>query len=452
MTETLIRNSDNLGRAIRWINGAKSAAIVYNDPMPKHPLGTGSGSVVFYADNSPQNTEIPLSKNAHERRMSLLRLLSQKTLCERLYVWDLHSFMLRAYIPTAGIKKLQSNIVDLSFLMAWTGRQDMSQEELLDCYKVQSLAALGDKLMRELPSDAMRYHNDYWKPMLLSFVPREMKPIEVVGTDGIRRSQYVHYVFAQGVTSRISARGGNFSNDSDFFGVHNFPKSQRARTIVAREGWKIVWIDMKSADVRTIASLARDKQLMGCLSDGKCPYKQVSEEVNLGSITRDVAKRLTLAFFYGGVPSQLAKRENVSSADASKTYAVAHKLYGATIKWAEDVAKDKEGFTRTGRLFWAGKASEARRKLPNHITQSTTADICNSIYATYLHKCSTRPNRSIPILFLHDEFVFEVNEMYLEEEIEFLREIGETNPLISFGLEDLDLRVNIKYGDSWRDG
>ena len=270
----------------------------------------------------------------------------------------------------------------------------------------------------------------------------------------------VHTSYHQAVTAtgRLSSTNPN---------LQNIPiKTEEGRRIrkafIAEKGNKLVAADYSQIELRIMAHLSKDEQLLKAFDEGIDIHRATASEV-FGSAPEDVsdtdrrsAKAINFGLIYGMSAFGLARQLGVSRAVAQNYIDLYFERYPGVANYMNDsrvVAKEK-GYVETvyGRRLYvpeisakhAQRRQAAERTAINAPMQGTAADVIKlamSNVQAWLTKSSVDAKM---IMQVHDELVFEVAEADVEQlsiEVKKLME-GAVNL-------DVLLEVEIGTGDNW---
>jgi DNA polymerase-1 len=192
------------------------------------------------------------------------------------------------------------------------------------------------------------------------------------------------------------------------------------RFIVAAPGRVLVIADYSQMELRVLAALAKDVALVRAFINGEDLHRKMAALIH--GIPLDVVtdeqrngegKVTNFAVVYGQTEPGLAEALGVTVQEAARMLALHRLRYPRVWAWRReklDQARAAEGLLRT----WLGRkrhlpsvcngSAEAARKLINHQVQSVAADIAKS---RLRQAAEAVGDRAWPVLFAHDEFVFE---------------------------------------------
>lgn len=249
-------------------------------------------------------------------------------------------------------------------------------------------------------------------------------------------------------TGRFAARNPNLQNmprkGGDPIGVRQF--------IVATHGSKFLDFDFSQIELRVGAFYCRDEKMMETYRSGGDIHAQttsvifnipISEAVDKDNPDykerRTIAKNVNFGTFYGLFPRGLQQTLKFKAgldkpvSDCEAIIANLKAGYPALTEWQQATIRQArlDGYTETSfgrrrylpninnRADW-GKRSFAERCSMNTPIQGTAAEILKLAMKKLIAELATRPYIR-PILQIHDELLFEVDEGHEDEAIRIIR-------------------------------
>ena len=277
------------------------------------------------------------------------------------------------------------------------------------------------------------------------------------------RTHRVHTSFNQTatVTGRLSSSDPNLQN----IPVRTDLGSQIRRAFVAREGCRFVAADYSQVELRILAHMCGDPELLAAFERGEDIHARTAARVYgvpLEQVTPDqrrVAKTINFGLLYGMGDYGLAQRTELSQAESARFIETYFAQFPAVQTYLETVKRQarEKGYVETlfGRRRYfpelapdsqvpIGLKRAAERMAVNMPIQGTAADIIK-IAMIRLHRAlRERGLGAAMILQVHDELVLEVPE----------DEVDAVKPLIVSIMEgacelQAPLRVDVKVGENW---
>ena len=272
----------------------------------------------------------------------------------------------------------------------------------------------------------------------------------------------LHTTFVQTgtTTGRISSQNPN---------LQNIPiKTELGRKIrtgfVASPGFKLLALDYSQIDLRVAAHLSGDLKLISLFKSGEDIHTVVASEV-FGVSPKDVdrelrrrAKVINFGIIYGMGANALRSNLGSTREEAEEYLEKYFKTFPELAQYLEDIKKKarKDGFTLTHfgrrRYFSMIKSplpyirAGAERMAMNAPIQGTTADIIKlaMVRADKSLQRAGLADKVIPLLQVHDELVYEVEEGALSKAAELIK--GEMEGAF---ISKIPFTVNVKIGDNW---
>ncbi len=265
------------------------------------------------------------------------------------------------------------------------------------------------------------------------------------------------------VTGRISSSEPNLQN----IPIRTDIGRRVRQAFVARPGCMLLGADYSQVELRILAHLSGDENLLAAFRRGEDIHASTAASilgVPLNEVTPDMrrlAKTINFGLIYGMGAWGLAARTDLTREEAaefiSKYFAQYPRVqqYLATVKqqaeeqgYVETLLGRKRYFPalRPGSRVHGNLKAAAQRMANNHPIQGTAADIIKIAMIRLHDELQERGLSSKMILQVHDELVLEVPDDELERVTRLVRSVME-------GAYELDapLKVDIKTGRHWRE-
>jgi DNA polymerase-1 len=280
-------------------------------------------------------------------------------------------------------------------------------------------------------------------------------------TDRIDGRIHTNYMQTVTATGRLSSNNPN---------LQNIPirtdkgKEIRKAFIPRNEEFTLMAADYSQIELRIIAALSKDKNMIEAFSSGQDIHKATAAKVfsvSLEEVTRDqrsAAKAVNFGIIYGQSAFGLAQNLNISRTEAKSIIDAYFEQY-STIKTYMDgavsQARDK-GYVETimqRRRYLPDINSAnavvrgfAERNAVNAPIQGSAADIIKMAMVSVYRAMKQQPLKSKMILQVHDELVFDVHksEMNLMEKL--VEEAMENAVKLVVPME-----VELQFGENWLD-
>ncbi|TSC81639.1 MAG: DNA polymerase I [Parcubacteria group bacterium Gr01-1014_19] len=281
---------------------------------------------------------------------------------------------------------------------------------------------------------------------------------ELIAKDG-----RIHTSFIQtgAATGRLSSQNPNLQN----IPVSTEWGKKIRGAFIAEKGNSLVSLDYSQIELRVLASVAGDPEMIAAFKKGLDIHKVTASKVfnvpieKVTSEMRSLAKTLNFGVIYGMGPNAFAQTGNISVAEAKKFIQEYFADFSSVKGWQEDMInrakKDKyvtnlngrrrlvPGITHPNRRF----SSEAERVVTNMPIQGLAADIIKlaMIRGEELIQKKKWQGKARLLLSIHDELIFEVDDKMVEEVVPEIKKIMEG----AYKLKDVELRVDSAIGKNW---
>lgn len=278
------------------------------------------------------------------------------------------------------------------------------------------------------------------------------------------RTGRIHTTFQQTVasTGRLSSTDPNLQNIPI---RGEFGKEIRKAFVPQHSGWKILSADYSQIELRIVAYISNDPNLITAFKNGVDIHSATAALLfgkNLDEIDsnmRRVAKTVNFGILYGLGAYGLSQRLGIGRSEAQKIIDNYLSKYKGIKQYVEEIIKDtaKRGFAQTlcGRRRYFSNISSQNRNLRsaderaaiNFPIQGTAADMMKLAMVNIYREMRNRAMRSMMILQIHDELLFEVPENELND----LKTIVKTKMENALPLGEVPVVADINVGDSWFD-
>ena len=282
--------------------------------------------------------------------------------------------------------------------------------------------------------------------------------------DSIREDGRIHPHFVQlsSGSGRMSTINPNLQN----LPVRSNMGSLLRRSIQAEEGFTILCADYSQIELRILAALSRDENLLAAFDAGTDVHSVVAAMIfkldspeDVQSSQRTRAKAVSYGIPYGLSASGLAMGLGISRTEAKELIQKFHTVFPAVEDFTKAVVENayEKGYaeTLTGRKLYLPqlKGAMTERKMGERIAvnmpiQGTQADMIKLAMVKIYNRLQVTNSRSRMILQIHDELVFEVAEEEREEVHQLVVE-EMSNSLSLPG--NVEVVVQTAFGPSWLD-
>jgi DNA polymerase I len=306
-------------------------------------------------------------------------------------------------------------------------------------------------MLHELPAAILEHRMlTKLKSTYLDALPRQVNP----------KTGRIHTDFRQAVaaTGRLSSTDPN---------LQNIPiRTELGRSIreafVPRDGFSLFSADYSQIELRVLAHLSRDRELIDAFSHGADVHGRTARAifgVDEAQVTRDMrgqAKTVNYAVIYGQTQFALARNLRIERGQAASYIKAFFEKYEGVAAYMENIVRQAraEGMVRTisGRVRMLPdlrsndrvKRQAAERVARNTPIQGSAADIIKLAMIAIHGEIERRALQSRMLLTVHDELVFEAPEA----------ERAELEALVCDRMEhavqlDVPLVVDKGWGRSW---
>ncbi|KDD78400.1 DNA polymerase I [Glaesserella parasuis] len=269
----------------------------------------------------------------------------------------------------------------------------------------------------------------------------------------------VHTSYHQAVTAtgRLSSSDPNLQN----IPIRNEQGRRIRQAFIARDGYVILAADYSQIELRIMAHLANDANMIKAFAEGKDIHRSTAAEifgVPLEAVTseqRRSAKAINFGLIYGMSEFGLANQLGISRTDAKKYMELYFQRYPAVQQFMLDIREKaaEKGYVETlfGRRLYLpeiNSSNQMRRKAAERVAinapmQGTAADIIK-VAMIGIDQAVRNCEDIAMIMQVHDELVFEVKADRVEH----------YTPLIKAEMEKaIELKVpliaEVGVGSNW---
>jgi DNA polymerase-1 len=224
----------------------------------------------------------------------------------------------------------------------------------------------------------------------------------------------------------VAATGRMSSSDPN---LQNIPiRTEEGRLIrdafVAREGWRLLSADYSQIELRVLAHLSEDEELVDAFTKGEDVHVRTARALfdveEVSRTQRDQAKTVNYAVIYGQTQYALARNLGISRTEAQRYIDAFFERYAGVARYMEETVEQarKSGGVRTLLGRWRtlpdirsrnrGLRYAAERVARNTPIQGTAADLMKVAMVRLDAALGERALESKMLLTVHDELVFEV--------------------------------------------
>jgi DNA polymerase-1 len=277
------------------------------------------------------------------------------------------------------------------------------------------------------------------------------------------KSGRIHTDFNQTVaaTGRLSSSNPN---------LQNIPiRTQRGREIrkafVAEKGFRLMAADYSQVELRVIASISGDENMIRAFKEGEDIHARTAKEIfglnSLDEVTPDhrrKAKEVNFGIPYGVSAYGLASRLGISNAEGKEMIGQYFERFPGIQNYIDDTVKfaRDNGYVTTlmGRRRYIPDINSrnwnvrgfAERMAINMPIQGTAADIIKLAMIRIHNYLEQEKLSSRMLLQVHDELIFEIDKSEMEEVPGKIKEL-----MINAASLAVPLEVDMGIADNWLD-
>lgn len=257
-----------------------------------------------------------------------------------------------------------------------------------------------------------------------------------------------------------AATGRLVSSDPN---LQNIPNLVR-EAFVSKEGSSFIAIDYSQIELRVLAHLSQDANLIAAFQQGLDIHAQTAGKIfgrdfkDIAPEERKVGKRINFSVIYGLSAFSLARELEISRGKAQEYIDAFFNQYPGVASWMDGVVAlaKKLGFVTTlmGRKRFVPGINDknrivgqaAQRVAINTVVQGTAADIIKMAMIKLFDELKVYGPEAKIILQVHDELLIEVCDKYLSEVVLIAKKA--MSKVIKLAV---DLDVTVKIGKNWGD-
>ena len=271
----------------------------------------------------------------------------------------------------------------------------------------------------------------------------------------------IHTTFNQNGTStgRLSSANPNLQN----IPVRTDDGIRIRTGFVAKEGHSLISFDYSQIELRVLAELSKDRNLVQAYQDDQDLHSLTArkiffktEEDEISRNERSIAKVINFSILYGKTPFGLSKELGITVQEASQYIRTYFEEYPRVRKFLEIVTETAKlhGFVETfygTRRYISGInaknkniQAQAVRMAVNTVVQGTAANIIKKVMIE-LHQEFKNDKNIKMLLQVHDELIFEVCDEFSKEYMEKIEKIMENT--VKF--KKVPLKANGSVAKNW---
>ncbi|MBP6963298.1 MAG: DNA polymerase I [Armatimonadetes bacterium] len=362
-----------------------------------------------------------------------------------------------------GINRLEVEIHRLAGMEFNIGSSKQLQEVLYDRLGLQAGKKTKTGYSTDAETLAMLAPTHEIVEKVLEY--RELTKLKSTYADSLpklvnERTGRIHTTLNQAITStgRLSSSDPNLQN----IPIKSEAGREIRRAFVASEGNLLVSADYSQIDLRILAHVSRDPELLKAYQDGRDIHARTATGlfgVSEDEVTPDMrrlAKTVNFSVIYGKTDYGLSRSLNIPTGVAREYIESYFRQYPGVKAYSADiVARAREaGYVETllGRRRYLPELSSpnrtyrefAERAAANMPIQGTAADIMKLAMISVYRRLGEEGFSARMVLQVHDELVFDAPEAETERLAVMVRQAMEH----AFEL-DVPLEVEVKVGPDW---
>jgi len=270
----------------------------------------------------------------------------------------------------------------------------------------------------------------------------------------------VHTSFNQTVTStgRLSSSNPNLQN----IPIRTDLGKEIRKAFIAPKGWKLISADYSQIELRIVASLANDKEMITAFNKNADIHTHTASEIwgvphdKVTPEMRRAAKAVNFGIVYGIGPQGLSEGAGISFNEAKEFIRKYFAVYSGIKNYVDEtkaLAKSL-GYVETlfhRRRYLPDIVSEipqiragAERMAVNMPVQGAAADIIKMAMLKIDILLRKMPEKIRMLLQVHDELVFEVREDFVRDASRLIRDLMETTYKLK-----VPIKVDVEVGQNW---
>lgn len=272
----------------------------------------------------------------------------------------------------------------------------------------------------------------------------------------------IHTTYDQAVaaTGRLSSNDPNLQN----IPIRTELGRKIRRAFIAKPGYKLLSCDYTQIELRLVASLARDKEMLKAFDRGEDIHTATAASIwniDQTDVTKDqrrIAKAINFGLIFGQGPQGLSQSAGISFKEAKefidkyfqaykgiKSYMVETKALAHKLGYVETLFGRKRFIPEIHSALPMLRA-QAERMAINMPVQGTEADLIKLAMIKLADELPRISKNSRMLLQVHDELVFEVPEKEVSKVAKEVLQIMEHVEKVGVTID-----VEAKAGDNWEE-
>ncbi len=414
--------------------------------------------------------------------LQLVDILKQKL--DEYKLTEIFNTIEKPLIRTLGIMELNGVYVDVEFLKDMSTELDSQIKELSDQiyfeaeveFNINSPKQLSEILFDKLELPNLRKGSTavevLEKLKTLHPLPqlvldyRKLTKLKNTYLDALPKlvnseTNRIHTSFNQTIasTGRVSSSKPNFQNipmRSDT------GKEIRKAFVSQNNDWKIVAADYSQVELRIMAHLSKDPELVRAFKENLDIHTRTAAlvyKVDEDEVTADMrrnAKVVNFGVMYGAGPYRISNSLNISMKDAKELITTYYETYPGINTYIDDTIDyaKKNNYVKTisGRLRYTKNINSSNKNIQksaeraaiNMPIQGTAADMIKIAMINIQQELTENSWQAKMILQVHDELIFECPD----EELDALKKMVTAEMRKAIQL-DVPVKIDVGIGNSW---
>lgn len=295
---------------------------------------------------------------------------------------------------------------------------------------------------------------------------RELQKLKSTYVDSVKRyteieGERIHTIFNQAITTtgRLSSSDPNLQN----IPIRTEYGKRFRKAFIADEGNVFISADYSQIDLRSLAHISKDKNLIKAFCSGQDIHTATAMEVfnitkkeDVTKQQRMAAKSINFGIVYGISSFGLSKQLDISVKQAKEYIDSYFSKYIGIKNWSNRIIEEtkQKGYvqTITGRIRYIPEINSSNKQIVsfgermalNTPVQGTSADIIKIAMINVSKKIKEQYLKSKILLQVHDDLLLEVPEQEQQFVIKMLK--YEMEHAVKL---DVPLLVDIKVGKNW---
>ena len=261
-------------------------------------------------------------------------------------------------------------------------------------------------------------------------------------------------------TGRLSSSNPNLQN----IPVKTDEGIKIRQGFIAEEGNLLMGIDYSQIELRVLAELSKDENLISAYKRGEDLHKvtakkifELGEDEEVSREQRIIAKTINFSIIYGKTAFGLSRELGITQKEATEYINRYFEQYPKVREFEKKIIEyaEKYGYTETffgRRRIIEGISSknkniknQAERMAVNSVIQGTAAEILKKVMIELYKVLEGKEGEINLLLQVHDELIFEIKEEKIEEYKKIIEDIMRN----AVKFDDVLLDINTNIGKNW---